>query len=46
MSYNQGNDIRPKKKRTDIFHPDACLTQTDDIALGYRYDTNGINQIP
>ncbi len=45
MDCNQKNDIRPKEKRIDTFHPDTHPIQTDGMALRYRYDTNRINQI-
>ncbi len=45
MGYDQGNDIRPREKRTDTFHPDTCPVQIDDTALRCRYDINRISQI-
>ncbi len=46
MGYDQGNGIRSKEKRTDIFHSGVHPVQEDGMAFGCRCDVSGISQIP
>ncbi len=42
---NQRNGIRPRKKQTDIFHPDIYPIQVDNTTFEYWHGINRINQI-